>query len=81
MTAADTLRTSETLREARVVDRQAAAHARAVEEAAVEAMTELVTRADLEAVEHRLTVALHRALLIQTAAILGVMFALLRLIP
>jgi len=44
-------------------------------------MTELVTRADLEAVEHRLTVALHRALLIQTAAILGVMFALLRLIP
>lgn len=47
--ATDTLRTAETLREAGVPDRQATAHARALEEGCSEAMSGLVTRADLRA--------------------------------
>jgi len=38
-------------------------------------------RAEMEALERRLTVAMYRALLVQTAAILGAVFALLRLVP
>lgn len=68
--ATDTLRTAETLREAGVPDRQAVAHARAVDDAARDATGDLVTRADL-----------YRALLIQAAVIVGAVVALLRLIP
>ena len=71
--ATDTLRTAETLREAGVPDRQATAHARAVDEACAYATERLVTRADL-----------YRALLIQTAAnaaVVGGLLALFRLIP
>lgn len=82
--ATGTLRTAKTLPEAGVPERQAAAHARAIDDAAAEATGGLVTRgyldARLESLERRLTVALYRALLIQTAAILGAVFALLRLI-
>ena len=71
MTAAtDTLRTAETLTEAGVPERQAAAHARVVDEATAEAVSDLVTRADL-----------YRALLIQGGVIVGAVVALVRLIP
>ena len=73
MSATDTLRTAATLREAGVPDRQAAAHARAVDEACTDRAGQLVTRADL-----------YRALLIQTAAnaaLVGGLLALFRLIP
>ena len=68
--ATDTLRTAETLTEAGVPERQAAAHAKAIDTAAGEAVGELVTRADL-----------YRALLIHTAAnaaIVGALLALFR---
>ncbi len=70
MTATDTLRTAETLREAGVPERQATAHARAIDDAARDAVGDLVTRADL-----------YRALLIQAGVIVGAVVALLRLIP
>ncbi len=85
MSATDTLRTARTLTEAGVPDRQADAHARALDEAVGDLVTrehlDMTLRADLEALERRLTVSLYRALLIQTAAILGAMIALLRLLP
>ena len=77
MSTTDTLRTAETLTEAGVPDRQAAAHARAIEDAATEAVGDLVTRADLAQLEVRLV----RILLIQTGVIIGAVVALLRLIP
>ncbi len=70
MTATDTLRTAETLREAGVPERQATAHARAIDDAARDVVGDLVTRADL-----------YRALLIQAGVIVGAVVALLRLIP
>ena len=77
MSTTDTLRTAETLTEAGVSDRQAAGHARAIEDAATEAVGDLVTRADLAQLEVRLV----RILLIQTGVIIGAVVALLRLIP
>ena len=77
MSTTDTLRTAETLTEAGVPDRQAAAHARAIEDAATEAVGDLVTRADLAQLEVRLV----RILLIQAGVIIGTVVALLRLIP
>ena len=77
MSTTDTLRTAETLTEAGVPDRQAAGHARAIEDAATEAVGDLVTRADLAQLEVRLV----RILLIQTGVIIGAVVALLRLIP
>ena len=77
MSTTDTLRTAETLTEAGVPDRQAAGHARAIEDAATEAVGALVTRADLAQLEVRLV----RILLIQTGVIIGAVVALLRLIP
>ncbi len=74
MTTTDTLRTAETLREAGVPERQAAAHARAIDEAVDGAVDDLVTRDYLRAT-------LYRALLLQAAAIVGAVVALLRLIP
>ena len=68
--ATDTLQTAETLTEAGVPERQAAAHARAIDEATAEAVGDLVTRADL-----------YRALLIQGGVIVGAVVALVRLIP
>lgn len=57
--ATDTLNTAETLREAGVNERQSAAHARAIDDAVVEATRQLVTRdhlrAELGAMENRLT--------------------------
>ena len=77
MSTTDTLRTAETLTEAGVPERQAGAHARAIEDAATEAVGDLVTRADLAQLEVRLV----RILLIQTGVIIGAVVALLRLIP
>jgi hypothetical protein len=77
MSTTDTLRTAETLTEAGVPERQAAGHARAIEDAATEAVGDLVTRADLAQLEVRLV----RILLIQTGVIIGAVVALLRLIP
>ncbi len=77
MSTTDTLRTAETLREAGVPERQAAAHARAIDEAVGDGHNELATRTDLARLESRI----YRALLIQTAAIVGAMVALMRLIP
>ena len=74
MTATDTLRTVETLREAGVPERQAAAQARVIDQAVGHAMDNLVTRDYLRAT-------LYRALLLQAAAIVGAVVALLRLIP
>ena len=81
MTATDTLRTAEILREAGVPDRQAAATARAIDLAVAESRGDLATRADLAEMETRLTRTLYRALLIQTGVIAGIVIALLRLLP
>lgn len=77
MTATDTLRTAEILREAGVPDRQAAATARAIDLAVAESRGALATCEDLLALRGDL----YRGLLIQTAAIIGAMIALLRLLP
>lgn len=81
MTATDTLRTAEILREAGVPDRQAAATARAIDLAVTESRSDLATREDLAQMETRLTRTLYRALLIQTGVIAGIVIALLRLLP
>ncbi len=73
----DTLRTAQTLTAAGVPERQAAAHARAIDEAMTDAVGDLVTRADLAA----LRADLYRALWIQGGVIIGVVVALIRLIP
>lgn len=75
--ATDTLRTARTLTEAGVPERQAAAHARAIDEATAEAVGNLVTRADLAA----LRADLYRALWIQGGVIVGTVVALVRLVP
>lgn len=75
--ATDTLRTAETLTEAGVPERQAAAHARAIDEAMAEAVGSLATRADLTA----LRADMYRALWIQGGVIIGAVVALIRLIP
>ena len=75
--ATDTLRTSQTLTEAGVPGRQAAAHARAIDEA----VSDLVTRDHLRAEMAALRADLYRALWIQGGVIIGVVVALLRLIP
>ena len=77
MSATDTLRTAETLREAGVPDRQAAAHARAIDEA----VGGLVTREHLDERIAQLEARLYRAMLIQAGVIVGAVVALLRLIP
>ncbi len=68
--ATDTLRTAETLRDSGVPNRQATAHARAIEEAVADLVTRDQMRADL-----------YRALLLQAAVIIGAVVGLLRLIP
>ena len=75
--ATNTLRTAETLTEAGVPERQAAAHARAIDEAMAEAVGEVVTRADMAA----LRADMYRALWIQGGVIIGAVVALIRLIP
>ncbi len=75
--ATDTLRTAQTLTEAGVPERQAAAHARAIDEAMAEAVGNLATRADLTA----LRADMYRALWIQGGVIIGAVVALVRLIP
>ena len=82
--ATDTLRTAETLTEAGVPKRQAAAHARAIDEAMAEAVGDLVTRADLAVVRTDLAALradMYRALWIQGGVIIGAVVALIRLIP
>ncbi len=86
--ATDTLRTAETLTEAGVPERQAAAHARAIDEAMAEAVGDLATRADLLATRAdlradmaALRADLYRALWIQGGVIVGTVVALQRLIP
>ena len=81
MSTTDTLRTAETLTEAGVPDRQAAAHARAIEDAATEAVGDLVTREDLRSALAELRADLYRMMLIQAGVIIGTVVALLRLIP
>ncbi len=81
MSTTDTLRTAETLTEAGVPDRQAAGHARAIEDAATEAVGDLVTREDLRAALAELRADLYRMMLIQAGVIIGTVVALLRLIP
>ena len=66
--------TIKTLREAGVSNREAIAHGEAVETAIEEATRNLVTQDSLRAT-------LYRALLIQGAAIIGAVVALLRLLP
>lgn len=80
--ATDTLHTAETLRRAGVPDRQANAHARAIDEA----VGNLATREDLNATEtrlealiSRLEARMYRALLIQTGVITAAVIALLQL--
>lgn len=80
--ATDTLRTAETLRRAGVPERQATAHARAIDKA----VGHLVTREDLNAAEARLEARftrlearVYRALLIQTGVITAAVIALLQL--
>lgn len=78
MTATDTLRTAETLREAGVPERQAVAHARATDDAVTEATAELVTREYLRAELANLRLALVLwGIGIATAAV-GVLVAVLR---
>lgn len=77
MSAIDTLQAAETLREAGVSERQAAAHARVIDDA----VGNLVTREHLDARIAELEVRMMRALLIQTGVIVGAVVALLRLIP
>lgn len=77
MSAIDTLQATETLREAGVPERQAAAHARVIDDA----VGNLVTREHLDARIAELEVRMMRALLIQTGVIVGAVVALLRLIP
>ncbi|MCE2557345.1 MAG: hypothetical protein J4F98_01670 [Acidobacteria bacterium] len=79
--ATDTLRTAETLTEAGVPERQAAAHARAIDEALGEAVGDLVTRDNLRAELANLEGRLYRVLLVQTGVIVGAVVALIRLIP
>ena len=86
--ATDTLRTAETLTEAGVPERQAAAHARAIDEAMAEAVGDLATRADLRTglTDLRAELAalrsdMYRALWIQGGVIIGAVVALIRLIP
>lgn len=86
--ATDTLRTVNTLREAGVPDRQAAAHARATDDAVSEAIEALATRADVFASRAELQAEIaalrgdmYRAMLIQTGVIVGAVVALMRLIP
>lgn len=79
--AIDTLRTAETLTEAGVPERQAAAHARAIDEALTEAVGDLVTRDSLRAELANLEGRLYRVLLVQTGVIVGAVVALMRLIP
>ncbi len=78
----DTLRTAETLRRAGVPERQATAHARAIDEA----VGHPVTREDLNATEARLEARIarlearvYRALLIQTGVLTAAVIALLQL--
>ncbi len=77
----DTLRTAQTLTEAGVPERQAAAHARAMDEAVNDAVGDLATRADLRNGLAELRADLYRALWIQGGVIIGVVVALIRLIP
>ena len=77
----DTLRTAQTLTEAGVPERQAAAHARAIDEAMTDAANDLATRADLRNGLAELRADLYRALWIQGGVIIGVVVALIRLIP
>lgn len=82
--ATDTLGTAETLTEAGVPKPQAAAHARAIDEAMAEAVGDLVTRTDLAAVRADLAALradMYRALWIQGGVIIGAVVALIRLIP
>ena len=79
--ATDTLRTAETLTEAGVPKRQAAAHARAIDEAMAEAVGDLVTRDNLRAELANLEGRLYRVLLVQAGVIIGAVVALIRLIP
>ncbi len=55
MSATDTLRTARTLTEAGVPDRQADAHARAIEEAAADVLARVATREDLAQMRDQLT--------------------------
>ncbi len=55
MSATDTLRTARTLTEAGVPDRQADAHARAIEDAAADVLTRVATREDLAQMRDQLT--------------------------
>ncbi|MDE2977798.1 MAG: hypothetical protein OXU63_09805 [Acidobacteriota bacterium] len=75
--ATDTLQTAQTLTEAGVPERQAAAHARAIDDA----VGELVTRDHLHAEMAALRADVYRALWIQGGVIVGVVVALVRLIP
>ncbi len=79
--ATDTLRTAETLTEAGVPERQAAGHARAIDEALTEAVGDLVTGDQLRAEMAALRADMYRALWIQGGVIIGVVVALVRLIP
>ena len=74
VSATDTLKTAETMREAGVPDRQAEGIARAVDDACVDAVSELVTREHLRA-------ELFRALLIHGGVIVGAVVALVKLLP
>lgn len=83
MSATDTLKTAETLREAGMPERQASAAARSVDDAITGAG--LVTGDQLRAELATLETRLYRAMLVHTGVIVGVIAAavalLLRLLP
>ena len=79
MSATDTLRTAETLREAGVPDRQATAHARAIDEAVGEAVGDLVTREHLDLTLRAELGKLRDQLTWRLLGGIGVLLALLRL--
>ncbi|MCY3971577.1 MAG: hypothetical protein OXG74_16725 [Acidobacteria bacterium] len=69
MTATVTLHTAKTLQDSGLPERQAAAHARVIDDAATESTRRLVTRGDL-----------YKALLIQTGVIIAALVGIIALI-
>ena len=77
MTAFDTLKAAQSM-EAAGIERR---HAEAIAAAVAESGEHAATRADLDALESRLHATVYRALLLQAAAIVAAVVALLKLIP
>ena len=84
MSATDTLRTAEMIREAGLPERQAAGIARAIDEAVTASRGDVATRGDMETLRAdmvALRADMYRALWVQAGVIVGAVVALQRLIP